>query len=116
MDADQRNTESVEEMELVEGGKMDYQKANVSDKSQYKNKAHLLWVGKDIIIQFFLQIHILMMNADQGIEYVKDMELVDVGRTNSQKTHMEDNPEISDESQEKDMEHKKEEHTSNKDK
>ena len=42
MDADQRNTESVEEMELVEGGKMDYQKANVSDKSQDKNKAHLL--------------------------------------------------------------------------
>ena len=56
------------------------------------------------------------MNADQGIEYVKDMDPVDVGRTNSQKTHMEDTPEISDDSQDKDMEHKKEEHTSNKDK
>ena len=57
-----------------------------------------------------------MMNVDQGIESVKDMELEDVGRTNSQKTHMEDTPEISDDSQDKDMEHKKEEHTSNKDK
>jgi len=99
MDADQSKTKSVEEMELVEVGKMDSQKTNVADNSQDKNK-----------------IHILMMNADQGIEYVKDMELVDVGRTNSQKTHMEDTPEISDDSQEKDMEHKKEEHTSNKDK
>ena len=57
-----------------------------------------------------------MMNADQGIESVKDMDPVDVGRTNSQKTHMEDTPEISYASQDKDMEHKKEEHTRNKDK
>ena len=48
-----------------------------------------------------------MMNVDQGIESVKDMELEDVGRTNSQKTHMEDTPEISDDSQDKDVEHKK---------
>ena len=47
------------------------------------------------------------MNVDQGIESVKDMELEDVGRTNSQKTHMEDTPEISDDSQDKDVEHKK---------
>ena len=48
-----------------------------------------------------------MMNADQGIESVKDMDPVDVGRTNSQKTHMEDTPEISDDSQDRDVEHKK---------
>ena len=54
MDADQSNTESVEEMELVEVGKMDSQKTNVADNSQDKNKAHLLWVGTDTIIQFFL--------------------------------------------------------------
>ena len=56
------------------------------------------------------------MSADQGIQCVKDMDPVDAGRTNSQKTHMEDTPEISDDSQDKDMEHKKEEHTINKDK
>ena len=57
-----------------------------------------------------------MMDADQGIEFVKDRELISVGRTNSQKTHMEDTPDISDDSQDKDMGHKKEEHISNKDK
>ena len=57
-----------------------------------------------------------MMGADQDIECVKDMELVDVGRTNSQKTHMEDTPDISDASQDKDMEHEMEEYISNKDK
>ena len=58
-----------------------------------------------------------MMEADQSIiESVKDMALVDVGRNNSQKTHIDDTPDISDDSQEKDMEHKKEEHISNKDK
>ena len=42
MDADQSKTKSVEEMELVEVGKMDSQKTNVADNSQDKNKAHLL--------------------------------------------------------------------------
>ena len=74
MDADQSNTESVEEMELVECGKMDSQKTNVSDNSQDKNK------------------------ADQGIESVKDVELTDVERNNSQNTHMEDTPDISNDS------------------
>ena len=41
MDVDQSNIESVEEMELVEGGKMDSQKTNVSDNSKDKTKAHL---------------------------------------------------------------------------
>ena len=50
-----------------------------------------------------------MMDADQGIESVKNMEVVDVGRTNSQKTHMEDTPDISDDSQDKDIDDKKEE-------
>ena len=40
MDADQSNIESVEEMELVEVGKMDFQKKWVSDTSQDKNKAY----------------------------------------------------------------------------
>ena len=40
MDVDQSNIESVEEMELVEGEKMDSQKTIVSDNSQDKNKAH----------------------------------------------------------------------------
>ena len=57
-----------------------------------------------------------MMDADQGIECVKDMEPISVGRTNSQKTHMEDTPDISDDSQNMDTEPKKEEHFSNKDK
>ena len=57
-----------------------------------------------------------MMDADQGIEFVKDRELISVGRTNSQKTHMEDTPDISDDSQDMDTEPKKEEHFSNKDK
>ena len=57
-----------------------------------------------------------MMDADQGIEFVKDMELISVGQTNSQKTHTEDTPDISDDSQDKNIEPKKEEHFSNKDK
>ena len=40
MDTDQSNIESVEEMELVEVGKMDFQKKCVSDNSQDKNKAY----------------------------------------------------------------------------
>jgi len=45
------------------------------------------------------KIHILMMDADQNIiEPVRDMELVAVGRTNAQKTHMEDTPDISNDS------------------
>merc|ERR1719320_551679 len=63
MDADQSNIESVEEMELVEVGKIDSQKTNVSDNYEDKTK-----------------IPILMMDADQGIECVKDMDPVDVGR------------------------------------
>ena len=40
-----------------------------------------------------------MMDADQNIiEPVRDMELVAVGRTNAQKTHMEDTPDISNDS------------------
>ena len=54
-----------------------------------------------------------MMDADQGIESVKNMEVVDVGRTNSQKSHMDDTPDISNDSLDKDMEHKKDEHISN---
>ena len=46
-----------------------------------------------------------MMDADQGIESVKDMELVAVGRTNSQKPHMKDTPDISKDSRDKHMEH-----------
>ena len=46
MDADQSNIESVEEMELVEVGKIDSQKTNVSDNSEDKTKAHLSWMGK----------------------------------------------------------------------
>ena len=57
-----------------------------------------------------------MMDADQGIECVKDMEPISVGRTNSQKTHMEDTPDISDDSQDMDIQPKKKEHFSNKDK
>ena len=41
MDTDQSNTESVEEMELVEVEKIDSQKTNVSDNSQNKSKAHV---------------------------------------------------------------------------
>ena len=41
MDPDQSNTESVEEIELVEVEKIDSQNENVSDNSQNKNKAHL---------------------------------------------------------------------------
>ena len=41
MDPDQSNTESVEEIKLVEVEKIDSQNANVSDNSQNMNKAHL---------------------------------------------------------------------------
>ena len=41
MDPDQSNTESVEEIELVEVEKIDSQNAKVSDNSQNMNKAHL---------------------------------------------------------------------------
>ena len=58
-----------------------------------------------------------MMDADKSIiESVKDMELIEVGNTHFQKTHREDSPHVSDDSQDKDMENKMEEQISNKEK
>ena len=92
-------------MELVEVGKSDFQNKNVSDDSQDKIKAHLSTVVNYTFIKNFLQIDPLMMKTDQSIiESERGLEPEGFGMTNSQKTHCEDIPDVSDDSQDKDVE------------